>query len=88
MGSNLLAATSTYWRKLSQLDAAYQRGEVSLEEVDAQVKVLMAELGRARKESFRYFVNGLQNTWHEQRELLLGVSLLGVLAYTWLVVPL
>jgi len=46
------------------------------------------ELGQARKESFRYFVNELRNTWHEQWELFLGVSLLGILAYTCLVVPL
>lgn len=88
MSPNLWEATNTYWRKLNQLEAAYQQGEVSLEEVDAQVKVLMAELGQTRKAALSYFVSGLRNTWQEQRELFLGVSLLGILMYTWLVVPL
>lgn len=86
MGPNLLEATNDYWRKLNELEAAYRRGDVSLEEVDAEVKVLMAELGQARRESLSYFLNGLRQTWDAQRELVLGVTLLGSLAYGWWVV--
>jgi len=83
MGPNLLEATNDYWQKLNALDAAYRRGEVTLDEVDARVKVLMAELGQSRREAFRYFLNGVQRSWHEQQELLLGTALLGVCAYSW-----
>lgn len=85
-GPNLVEATNDYWRKLNELEAAYRRGDVSLEEVDAQVKVLMAELGQARRETLSYFFQGLRQTWEQQRELVLGATLLGVLTYGWLVV--
>lgn len=48
MNPNLLEATQEYWHKLNELEAAYQRGEVTLEEVDAKVEALMVELGRTR----------------------------------------
>ncbi|HIK14284.1 MAG TPA: hypothetical protein IGS53_03135 [Leptolyngbyaceae cyanobacterium M33_DOE_097] len=83
MGPNLLEATNDYWRKLNALDVAYRRGEVTLEEVDARVKVLMAELGQARRATFRYFFDKIRRSWHEQQELLLGTALLGVCAYGW-----
>lgn len=83
MEPNLLEATNDYWRKLNALNAAYQRGEVSLEEVDAQVKVLMAELGQARREALVYFFHGLRQTWNGQNDLLAGLALMTVLAYGW-----
>ena len=35
MFPNLFTATQEYWRKLDALEASYQRGEISIEEVDA-----------------------------------------------------
>lgn len=83
MGPNLLEATNDYWRQLNELEAAYQRGEVSLEEVDARVKVLIAELGRARRQTLNYFFSRLQEVLNEQRELVLSVTFLVILAYGW-----
>lgn len=86
MEPNLLEATNDYWRKLNALNVAYQRGEVSLEEVDAEVKILMAELGHARRETLAYFFQGLRQTWEGQPELLAGLTLMSVLAYGWWVI--
>jgi hypothetical protein len=83
---NLIEATNDYWRKLNELDAAYQRGEVSLEEVDTRVAELMAELGQARHETFRYLWHGLRHLWNQQREAIVGTACLGALTYTWLVI--
>lgn len=83
MSPNLLEATNDYWRKLNELDAAYRSGEVTLEEVDARVKVLMTELGQSRRAAFRYFFDTIRHSWNEQQELLLGTALLGVVAYGW-----
>ena len=83
MGPNLLEATNDYWRKLNELDAAYRGGEVTLEEVDARVKVLIAELGQSCRAAFRYFLDKIRHSWDEQQELLLGTALLGVFAYGW-----
>ncbi len=44
MFPNLFQATFDYWRKLDELEAAYQKGEIPLKEVDARVADLMAEL--------------------------------------------
>lgn len=86
MMPDLLEATKDYWRKLDELEAAYQRGEVPIEEVDARVRSLMAELGRERKAALAYFYNGFRRLWHEQRETTIGVAILGIIAYGWVVV--
>ncbi|MBD1846954.1 hypothetical protein H6F89_26815 [Cyanobacteria bacterium FACHB-63] len=86
MTPNLLEATHEYWHKLNELEAAYQRGEVTLEEVDANVEELMAELGRSRRAAFSYCFSGVRRLWEEQREAIVGVLGLGVLTYGWLVV--
>jgi gamma-glutamylcyclotransferase (GGCT)/AIG2-like uncharacterized protein YtfP len=83
---DLLEATNEYWRKLDELEAAYQRGEVSIEEVDAEVKSLMAELGRKRRAAFAYVMNSWSHFWHEQREIIVGVAILGIMTYAWAVV--
>jgi hypothetical protein len=82
---NLLEATNTYWRSLNELEAAYQRGDLSLEEVDAEVKALMRELGRERRASLRLMWASLNRFWQEQRELVFGLGLTGVLTYVWVV---
>jgi archaellum component FlaC len=83
---NLLEATNEYWRKLNELETAYQRGEVSLEEVDARVVILMAELGQERRAAVRFLMDNVSRVWHEQRELVVGLGLVGVLTYVWVVV--
>ncbi|BAS56885.1 hypothetical protein Q2T42_20435 [Leptolyngbya boryana CZ1] len=86
MTPNLLEATHEYWHKLNELEAAYQRGEVTLEEVDAKVKGLMTELGQSRRAAFSDFFSRVRRLWEEQRETIVGVLGLGVLTYGWLVV--
>ncbi|WP_071516986.1 hypothetical protein [Geitlerinema sp. PCC 9228] len=81
---NLIEATRRYWKKLDDLEAAYKRGEVSLEEVDARVEELMQELGQERRESFHVLIEGSKHLWYQQRELILGVAFVGIVAYAWL----
>ena len=80
---NLLEATRCYWRKLDELEAAYQRGEVTLKEVDAQVSVLMTDLGRDRRSALQFFFSNIDRVWYEQRETVLGVVLVSILTFTW-----
>ncbi|MFE1746570.1 hypothetical protein [Coleofasciculus sp. H7-2] len=80
MMPNLWEATKEYWRKLDELEAAYQKGEVSIEQVDAKVQLLMAQLGRERRATFAYVFYSLRRLWDEQRETIVGVAILGVLA--------
>lgn len=82
---NLIEATNEYWRKLNELEAAYQRGEVSLEEVDATVAVLMAELGEERRATIRFLMDNVSRIWHGQREIIISLGLVGVLTYAWAV---
>lgn len=81
---NLLEATNDYWRKLNELEAAYQRGEVTLEEVDARVATLMAELGQERRATIRFLIDNVNRVWREQREMMVGLGLIGVLTYGWI----
>ncbi len=83
---NLQEATHSYWQKLNALEAAYRRGEVSIEEVDAKVAELTTELGAERRAAIQFLLNGLNRLWQEQREVVLGVTLLGVLTYVWTIV--
>ncbi|MBD1909224.1 MULTISPECIES: hypothetical protein [unclassified Leptolyngbya] len=83
---NLLEATNDYWRKLDELEAAYQRGDVSLEEVDAKVATLMAELGQERRAAVRFLLDNVTRVWREQRELVVGLGLIGALTYAWVVI--
>lgn len=86
MVPNLLDATKTYWRKLNEVEAAYQRGELSIAEVDAKVHELMAELGQERRATLNFFADGVRRLWYEQRETIVGVALIGVLTYAWAVI--
>ncbi len=83
---DLLEATNEYWRKLNELEAAYQRGEVPIEEVDARVQSLMVELGRERRAALRYVLNGWKSLWNEQREIIVGMAILGIITYSWAVI--
>lgn len=83
---DLMEATRDYWRELDKLEAAYQRGDVSIAEVNAKVRKLMTDLSRSRRESFAYLFSGIRRLWNEQREAIVGVAGLGVLTYGWLLV--
>lgn len=84
---NLFEATKKYWRKLDELELAYERGEVSIEEVDARVESLMSELGRERRASWAYIRHSLSSLWNERRETILGVAFLAIVTYAWAVFP-
>jgi histone deacetylase complex regulatory component SIN3 len=86
MVPNLLEATNEYWRKLNELESAYQRGEVSLEEVNARVATLMAELGQERRASVRFLLDNVGRVWQGQREMIVGLGLAGALTYAWMVI--
>ena len=80
---NLLEATKEYWHKLDQLEAAYQQGEIPLEEVDARVAELMTELAQERRAAFSYFWHGWQDWLTTQRETLIGLAILALVTYAW-----
>lgn len=82
---DLIGATRDYWRKLDQVEAAYRRDELTVEEVDANVKALMVELGQTRRQLLRDSWAIAQTFFARQRDALAGVAALGVLAYLWLV---
>jgi hypothetical protein len=81
---NLLEATRQYWRKLDEVELAYQRGELSLPEVDTRVNELMTELGDERRAAFRFFVDGLKRSWQTQQEVWLGSVAVLMLTYVWI----
>lgn len=83
---DLLNATRDYWRKLDELEAAYQRGDVSLKEVDATVQTLMQELGRSRRLALRAFARQIGLFWQNQRDTIVATVLIGCLTYAWVVV--
>ncbi|AMA10767.1 MULTISPECIES: hypothetical protein [unclassified Picosynechococcus] len=85
MFPNLLNATQEYWRKLDALEARYQQGEISLQEVDAEVARLMRELGDERRRSLRSFKNMLQGWFRDQKEFVYGLLLVVVVAYGWVI---
>jgi hypothetical protein len=81
---NLLQATRDYWKKLDAVEAAYQRGELSVPEVNARVHDLMAELGATRRQAFKDLWASAQVTISQQREAIAGTVAVGLLAYLWL----
>ena len=83
MFPNLLEATKEYWHKLDELEAAYQQGEIPLEEVDAKVAELMAELAVERRAAFTHFWHGWQHWLSAQRETLIGLAILALVTYAW-----
>ena len=84
MFPNLLDATKAYWRQLDELEAAYQQGEISLDEVDARVAELMAELGRERRAALAYVWYGLQHWLTGRKEPLISAAILVLATYAWL----
>ena len=88
MFSNLLQATKEYWRKLDELEVAYQQGEIPLEEVDARVAELIAELAQERRAAFTYFWHGWQHWLTTQRETIIGLAILALVTYAWVLTSL
>lgn len=83
---DLIGATRDYWHQLDELEAAYRRNELTTKEVNAQVKVLMIELGQTRRQLLRDSWAIFQTFVARQGDALAGVTALGALAYVWLVV--
>ncbi len=83
MFPNLFQATKEYWRQLDELEVAYQQGEIPLEQVDARVADLMAELAIKRRAAFTYFWQGCQHWMLTQRETVVGLVVLVLVTYAW-----
>ncbi|MGF1460650.1 MAG: hypothetical protein ACFBSG_16695 [Leptolyngbyaceae cyanobacterium] len=81
---NLLQEARSYWRKLDEVEAAYQRGELSIQEVDTRVHQLMADLGQARRRALKDAWASLQVGISAQWETFAGTVAIGVLAVWWL----
>ena len=81
---DLIDATTDYWKKLDELEAAYQRDEVSLREVDARVQELMEELGRSRRRALTAFWASFRYTLRQQWDAIAGVACIAALACVWL----
>ncbi|NMF85321.1 hypothetical protein [Nodosilinea sp. P-1105] len=83
MLTDLLGATQTYWRKLDDIEAAYRRDELSIDEVDIEVKRLMQELGHTRRRALREFGASARYFVAQQRDVLAGTAVMGLLTYIW-----
>ncbi|VEP16170.1 conserved hypothetical protein [Hyella patelloides LEGE 07179] len=83
MFPHLLQATKEYWRQLDELEAAYQQGDISLEEVDARVADLMAQLAVERRATLSHFWHLFQLMVTRQRETLIGLAILALITYAW-----
>ncbi len=88
MFPNLLEATKEYWRKLDELEVAYQQGKISLEEVDTRVAELIAELAVERRAAFTYFRYSCQHWLTTQKETLIGLAILALVTYVWVLTSL
>lgn len=86
MFPNLFKATQEYWRKLDELESAYQQDQISPEEVDRRVSELMAELGQERRSTFSYMRYISQNWLAEQKSNLIGIGILVFTIYAWVVI--
>ena len=84
MFPNLFNATQEYWRKLDQLESAYQQDKISVEEVNLRVSELMAELARERRSTFNYMRYISQNWLAEQKSTLIGIGILVFATYAWI----
>ena len=83
MFPNLLEATKEYSHKLDHLEAAYQQGEIPLEEVDTKVAELMTELAQERRAALTHFWHGWQHWLTTQKETLIGLAILVFATYAW-----
>jgi len=84
MFPNLIEATKEYLHNLEKLENAYQQGKIPLKEVDAKVAELMNELAQERRDAFTYFWHGWQLWLTRQRETIIGLAILVLITYFWL----
>ncbi|TVQ46621.1 MAG: hypothetical protein EA365_04875 [Gloeocapsa sp. DLM2.Bin57] len=84
MFPNLFNATQEYWRKLDELESAYQQDKISLEEVDLRVSELMAELAQERRSTFNYMRYISQKWLAEQKNTVIGIGILVFATYAWI----
>ncbi|BFM38202.1 hypothetical protein [Synechocystis sp. LKSZ1] len=80
MFPSLFEATKTYWRKLDELDVAYQEGKIPLQEVDTKVAELMAELAQERRTALATLMQWLTS----RRDTILGLAMVVIAIYTWM----
>lgn len=85
MFPNLFEATKEYWQQLDHIESRYQQGELSIQEVDEEVKNLMQQLGQKRRESFRYFLASWSNWLSTHAEMLIALSFVVIVAYSWMI---
>ena len=83
MFPNLFQATTEYWRKLDELELAYKKGRISLEEVDVRVAELIAELAVERRATFTYFYRICRHWLTTQRQTVIGLVMLAIITYGW-----
>lgn len=84
MFTDLTEATRDYWKKLDDVEAAYKRDEMTIQEVDAEVQQLMTELGNARRRALKDFWASFQVVVNQQREAIAGTAAIAALAYLWI----
>lgn len=84
MFPDLVEATKDYWHKLNELEGAYQRGEMSLEQVDARVAELTRKLGQTRQATLNLLWSSFCHAWQTHQEQILGVALISSLTCFWL----
>lgn len=86
--NDLVEDTKRYWHELDALEEAYERGEVSVEEVDSRVDQLMKDLGEKRRRTWQLFFSNLVNFIRDEKMTIFGLAVVVFLIYTWLVFPL
>ena len=84
MFPNLFSATTEYWRQLDDIEFRYQQGDLSLEEVDREVEMLMKQLGQKRRDSLRFFRDSLSHWISTHTEFLIGFVFVLMVAYSWM----
>ncbi|MEL4897589.1 hypothetical protein [Crocosphaera sp. Alani8] len=84
MFPNLFEATHQYWRQLDEIESRYQQGDLSIEEVDKEVEMLMKQLGQKRRESLRFFRDIISNWISTHTEFLIGFLFVLMVAYSWM----
>jgi hypothetical protein len=83
---DLFSATQNYWQKLDRLEARYQRGELPIEAVDAEVKRLMTDLSAERRRALSAFGYVFRHWLTNNREAIASFSFIVLTIYAWFTV--
>ena len=84
MFPDLFEATTEYWRQLDEIEFRYKQGELSLEEVDREVELLMKQLGQKRRETLRFFKDSLSHWLSTYSQFMMGFVFVLMVAYSWI----